>query len=270
MDFLTLNLPKSRRGLLLNLSNTRNPSAQTGLNPPYIITDCEGNRLYGRDLHRTKQEGCSLSPTHNSNGMRTTLEKSPIVGVETTEQPSITAFSTSQSVHGTASRDFITSIQSNFTGVGRTNSIFSAMHSQNDRNYRLKPLKPSNNTAYIASDADRLNSTPEISKPLTAGGENRVISGAHGRWSTFFSEEDLVRPSRPSTETQTKSAENAVSPEESWSQASLRIRTSSTFQSDGVRDTMSWRYATPRTSRSRSSFPHPCGAPPPPRCIDTS
>ena len=243
-----MNLPKSRRGLLLSLSNTRNPDAASGINPPSQITDCEGNRLFGRDMQRTKNSNY-LSPTHNSEGLRATLENSYARGSDTMVVKYPYSFDISTFPQDeTASRDFVTSLQSNVCGVARTSRIFSAIHSQNDRNYRMK--SPKNASAGL-----EFGGKMSTEAKITGGGETRVIFSADGRWSTFFSEDDLRNQTmlrlstEPTADSEGVDALQATSP---------RIRTSSTFQSDGMSRTMNWRSAIAQKHRARKSFPHSC------------
>jgi hypothetical protein len=250
-----LTLPKSRRGLLLNLSNTSNPDGASGINPPSIITDSEGNRLKGRDLQRTKfndnELETHLSPTHDSGALRSTLENSHAKYIRSnTTRRSFSIDTANAAPDGTATRDFVTSLQSNACGVARTSRIFSATHSQNDRIYKLKPSTAVGSSLELSAPG---NKPFETARPSRSGGENRVIFSAHGRWSTFFSEEDLRKPPKiiPSTEpidTPVKNDETLL--------GSPTSRTSFTFQSDNMRQTMNWRSANGQSRRAKKFYPH--------------
>jgi hypothetical protein len=297
MDFLTLNLPKSRRGLLLSLANSKISNSSEGRNPPSIVTDHDGNRLFGRDLQRT-QGGRHVSPTHDSEAMRSTIQKSKLytfrlpspslrgIYTETINSPlGIREPQTSdhnvkpwqQGVCiGSAERDFVTSMQSTVSGVGRTNQIFGAVPSHNDQTYRLRYLKHSSDAPMVAvqqisEEPDRFGSpsTPST-KPRSRGGENRVMLSSQGHWSTFFSEGDLQKQPLPYG----KLASGATDPillEDHTGNASPKSRTSSTFESKGIRTTMRWRprdgpLRRPRLDASATPTARGPASPSSPRC----
>ncbi len=252
MDFLTMNLPKSRRGLLLSLANSKAPTSSEGRNPPSIVTDHDGNRLFGRDFQRTQGDHY-VSPTHDSEGMRSTIQKSKIcaLNLPSASSGAINTW-TIHSSRGirepdpkcrSAERDFVTSMQSTVSGVGRTNHIFGAVPSRNDQTYRLRSIKldVQNVASPQAEEVKRIGSpsTPN-SKPKSRGGENRVMFSSQGRWSTFFSEADLQKPAPPDWEPIAGIADSSLL-EDSTGNASPKSRTSSTFESDGIRTTMRWR-----------------------------
>jgi hypothetical protein len=264
MDFLTLNLPKSRRGLLLSLANSKISTASEGRNPPSIVTDHDGIRLFGRDLQRTQGED-NVSPTHNSEGMRSTIQKSKICtyGLPSPTSGGINAWTMNRpcsirehqaSDHNlkssgqeicSAERDFVTSMQSTVSGVGRTNRVFGAVPSRNDQAYRLRSKKYLSEVPNVvmqhaeAVDESRSPSTPNT-KPRSRGGENRVMFSSQGRWSTFFSEEDLQKPLLPDGNL-TAGITDPTLQDDHTGNASPKSRSSSTFESDGIRTTLHWR-----------------------------
>ncbi len=63
---------------------------------------------------------------------------------------------------------------------------------------------------------------------------------SQGRWSTFFSEEDLQKPMLPDGG-HTTGATDLILLDDHTGNISPKSRTSSTFESDGIRATLLWR-----------------------------